>query len=331
MVQHRWIIVVLAVSLLLLPSAGMAQRRGDIPRVGVLSPAPPYDQQSPATCYTGFQQGLRDLGYVEGQNITLEYRFAEHQVDRLPALATEVVRLAPDVIWTYTDQAARAAKQATTTIPIVVGVATDLVEPGLLASLAHPGGNLTGMELRTAELMGKRLELLKEAIPTIPRVAVLVDPAVPTHARIPGNIERDAHALGVRLQRVDASDSGAFEATFAAMVQARTDALMIVESALFGRNRHRLLELAVRHRLPTMSGDRSFAEAGSLMSYGADLREVCRRSAVHVDKILKGTKPANIPVERADKFSLVVNLKTAQVLGLTLSPTFLFQADEVIQ
>jgi len=330
MVQHCWIIVVLVISLLLLPSAGMAQQREGIPRVGVLSPATPYHQQSPSICHIGFQQGLRDLGYVEGQNITFDYRFAEHQGDRLPALATEIVQLAPDVIWTYSDDAARAAKQATPTIPIVVGVAANLVEAGLAASLAHPGSNLTGVEFRNVEIMGKRLELLKEAIPMIAHVAVLVDP-LPFYAHIPGNIEAEAHTLGVRLQRVEVRDPGAFEATFAALVQARTDALMIMESAFVGRNRDRLLELAVRHRLPAISGDRSFAEAGSLMAYGAQISKVCQRSAVHVDKILKGTKPAHIPVERADKFDLVLNLKTAQVLGITFPPTLLVLADEVIQ
>lgn len=267
---------------------------------------------------------------MEGHNITFVYRYAAHQVARLPTLAAELVQLAPDVIWTYSDVAAQAATQATPTIPIVVGVAAGLVESGLVASLARPGGNLTGMELRNVDLMGKRLELLKEAIPTIARVAVLVDP-LPAYAHIPGNIEAEARTLGVQLQRVEAREPETFEAAFAAMVQASADALLIMESPLFGRHRTQLLELAVKHRLSTIAGDRSFVEAGSLMAYGAHLGEVCQRSAVHVDKILKGTKPAHIPVERADKFSLIVNLKTAEALGVTFPPTFLLRADEVLK
>jgi len=323
-------LAMLILSLLAAPLATTAQPRGKIPRVGVLDPGRP-DEQSPSVCHPAFQQGLRDLGYVEGEHITFEYRYAEHQVDRLPTLAAELVRLTPDILWTYSGPAALAAKQATTTIPIVIGSVTDLVELGLVESLARPGGNLTGLELRELELLGERLELLKEAVPTISRAAVLVDPAMPAHASVPGNIERQAQALGVQLQRVEASGPEAFEAAFAAMVHGRVDALMITEGSLFGRHRHRLLELALQHRLPTMSGGRHFAEAGSLMAYGAQVAVLCQRSAVLVDKILKGAEPATLPIERAYKFQLIVNLKTAKTLGLTLSPLFLWRADEVIR
>ena len=321
-------IVTLALSLLAAPLATTAQPLGKIPRVGVLEPSP---QQRPAPCIFAFQQGLRDLGYVQGQTILLDYRYAEGRPDRLPALAGELVRRTPDVLWTHSNPAALAAKQATTTIPIVVGVAIDLVETGLTESLARPGGNLTGLEIRPIELAGKRLELFKEAVPTIARVAVLVDPAWTAHASIPSTIEREARALGVQLQRVEAGAPAAFEAAFAAIVHGGADALMIMESALFAAYRQQILALALRHRLPTMSYGQHYAEAGSLLAYGADPRELCQRSAVFVHKILKGAKPADLPIERAYKFPLVVNLKTAKALGLTLSPLFLWRADEVIK
>jgi putative ABC transport system substrate-binding protein len=322
------LLVALALGLVVAPVISEAQRAAHMPRVAFLDP---FSPTSPAVCPAGFRQGLRDLGYVEGQNVVIESRYAEGQLTRLPALAAELVHLAPDVIWTHSTEATQAVKQATTTIPIVIGVENNMVEEGFVASLARPGGNLTGMELRAIELTGKRLQLLKDAVPTIARVAVLVNPTLSGHERVPGNIEPEARALGVQLQRVEAGGPDAFEAAFAAMGQGGADALLIMEDAIFARNRQRLLDLARRHRLPTMSGGRHFAEAGSLVSYGADVRELCQRSAVLVDKILKGAKPADLPVERADKFYLVVNLKTAQALGLTLSPTFLAQADEVIR
>ena len=322
------LLVTLALSIGVAPVISEAQRAAHMPRVAFLDPGSPT---SPQVCPAGFRQGLRDLGYVEGQNVVIESRYAEGQLTRLPALAAELVHLAPDIIWTHSTEATQAVKQATTTIPIVIGVESNVVEAGLVASLARPGGNLTGMELRDIELTGKRLQLLKDAVPTIARVALLVDPTLPNQARVPGNIESEARALGVQLQRVEADSPNTFEAAFAAIVEGGADALLIMEGATFARNRQRLLDLARLHRLPTMSGGRHFAEAGSLVSYGADVRELCQRSAVLVDKILKGAKPSDLPVERADKFYLVVNLKTAQALGLTLPPTFLAQADEVIR
>ena len=313
---------------LVAPGISVAQRAAHMPRVAFLDPGSPT---SPAVCLPGFRQGLRDLGYVEGQNLVLESRYAEGQLTRLPALAAELVHLAPDVIWTHSTEAVQAVKQVTTTIPIVIGVESNVVEEGLVAGLARPGGNLTGMELRDLELTGKRLQLLKEAVPTIARVAVLVDPTLSVHERVPDNIESEARALGVQLQRVKAGGPDTFEAAFAAMEQGGADALLIMEGATFARNRQRLLDLARLHRLPTMSGGRHFAEAGSLLAYGADVREICQRSAVLVDKILKGATPTTLPVERADKFYLVINLKTAQALGLTIPPSLLFQADEVIK
>jgi putative ABC transport system substrate-binding protein len=320
-------IVTLTLSLLAALLTTTAQSQGKIPRVGVLEPT---SRERPAPCLFAFQQGLRDLGYVEGQTIRLDYRYAEGQVDRLPALAAELVQLAPDVLWLHWDPAAWAAKRATTNIPIVIGVSVGLVEQGLVASVAQPGGNLTGLEIPPVEVTGKRLELFKDAVPTISRVAVLVDPAQPTHAHVPSNIAREAQVLGVQLQRVEAGTPAAFEAAFAAMVHGGADALLIMESPLFAAHRQQLLALALQHRLPTMAYGRHFAEAGSLVAYGADPRELCQRSAVFVHKILHGATPADLPIERA-AFRLSVNLKTAEALGVTVPPTFLFQADELMK
>jgi len=314
-------------SLLTAPLGTTAQPLGKIARVGVLEPTP---QQHPAPCIFAFQQGLRDLGYVEGQTILFDYRYGEGQPDRLPGLARELIQRAPDVLWTHSNPGALALKQATTTVPIVVGVAIDLVEMGLAKSLPRPGGNLTGLEVRPVELAGKRLQLFKEAVPTITRVAVLVDPAWTAHASIPGAIAREARALGVQLQRVEARTPAAFEAAFAAMARNKADALMIMESDFFAAHRQQIAALALQHRLPAMSYGPHHAEAGSLLAYGADPRELCQRSAVFVDKILKGAKPADLPIERADKFPFVINLKTAKALGLTISPSLLARVDRVI-
>jgi putative ABC transport system substrate-binding protein len=237
----------------------------------------------------------------------------------------------PDVIWTHSPSAARAAQQATTTIPIVTGVAGYLVEQGLAASFARPGGNITGFELGDIELAGKRLQLLKEAVPTVTHVAVLVDPTMQAYDAVPRSLEPEARMLGVRLWRVEAATPEAFDNAFAAMLRARADALMIVDLPVFVRNSDRLLQAALRHRLPTVSGWRRYAEAGSLIAYGAKVPDLCQRSAGYVDKILKGAKPGDLPIERPNKFELVVNATTAKALGLVLPSSILIRADEVIQ
>jgi ABC-type uncharacterized transport system substrate-binding protein len=321
-------LVTLTLSLLAVPPLATAQPQGKLPRIGVLEPGP---SQPPTSCLQAFQQGLRDLGYVEGHTIRFAYRHAEDHADRLPALAAELVQLAPDVIWLTSTQAVVAAKQATTTIPIVIAVASNLVERGLVASLARPGGNLTGLDYRTAELVAKQLEVLKAAVPTISRVAALHDPTNPFGEETRHTLERAARALGVQLQHVEAGAPAAFEAAFATMVHGGAEALLIVNAALFGTHRQQLLALAFRHRLPTVSYGRHFAEAGSLLAIGVDSRELCQRSAVFVHKILHGANPADLPIERVDKFPLVINLKTAEALGLTIPPSLLFQADEVIR
>lgn len=305
-----------------------AQKPENIPRVGVLDPgASPAQPPARSLCSDSFRQSLRDLGYVEGQNILFEN---EYKPDRLRELAADLVRSTPTVIWTHSLPGAQAAKQATNTIPIVVGVAGQLVDLGVVASLARPGGNITGLEHRDEEIMGKRLELLKETVRTVSRVAVLVDPTNPQHARIPANIEVEARSLKVQLQRIEASAPEGFEKAFASMVQGKADAVMIPESAMFSRNRRRLFELATRKRFPTAAGGQQFAEGGSLLSYGANIGDTCRRSAVFVDKILKGAKPADLPVERPAKFEFVINLKTAKQVRVTVPPSVLARADKVI-
>jgi putative ABC transport system substrate-binding protein len=310
--------------------AVQAQQRSGTSRVGVLEPGyRPRELTMRPGCNVGFREGMRELGWIEGQNLQIEERHGEFQPDRLRTMAAELVRMATPVIWTHSPPAVHAAKNATNTIPIVVGVASDLVEQGIVGgSLARPTGNITGMELRDLEIMGKRLELLKQALPSASRVAVLVDPTNSTHARVPMNIEAEARTLKVQFQRVEASTPNDIESAFAAI---RADALMIPEGAMFSQNRSRMFELARRKHLPTISGGQQFAEAGGLLSYGANIRDTCRRSAAFVDKILKGSKPGELPVERPPKFEFLVNLKTAKQIGVTIPPNVLALADKVIK
>jgi ABC-type uncharacterized transport system substrate-binding protein len=330
-----WSIVALVLSVFAAPLVAGAQPQGKIPLVGWLRPGYPPDPSHPsdisALVLNAFRQGLHHLGYVEGQNIRLEYRYAAYQWDRLPALAAELVQLQPAVLVTTTDQAVLAAKQATTTIPIVVAVADDLVALGMVASLARPGGNITGQILRDHELAGKRLELLKEAVPSITQVAILTDPTYWGAAHVPSAFAKEAHALGVRLQRVDAGTPEAISDALATIVQSEANALMIQDSPMFNAHRQHILDVARTHRLPTVCGVRVYAEAGCLMAYAPNILEMLRRAAVFVDKILKGAKPADIPMELPAKLELFLNRTTAAALGVTFPPTLLLQADEVIQ
>jgi putative tryptophan/tyrosine transport system substrate-binding protein len=323
-------IVMLTLSLLAAPLTVTAQPRSPLPRVGILDPG-----SSPGWgCLASLRQGLRDLGYVEGQTITLVERYADNQADRLPALAAELVRLTPDVLWTHATHAAQALKQATTTLPIVVGVGSFDAAPGLVESLARPGGNLTGLDLLTPEVLGRRLALLKETVPTVARVAVVVHPANPAHMVGLPHLAAEAQRLGVQLQHVEIDAPEALEGALAAIRQGGVDALMLSEGSFFvsaGETLQRILAFAAQHRLPTISGGRNYTAAGVLLGYGAYAPDLCQRSAVFVDKILKGAKPADLPVERAQKFEFIVNLKTAQALGITIPPTLLFLADEVIR
>ncbi len=321
------IIATLAVGGLLAALPAAPQPRGKLPQVAVLEPG----RAPGGNCLAGFRQGLRKLGYTEGKNIAIEYRFAEGEAHRVPVLIAELIRQTPDVLWTHSPSAAQAAQRASTTIPIVIGVAGYLVEQGLVTSLARPGGNITGFELGDIEVAGKRLQLLKEAVPRISRVAVLVDPTMRAYDGVPKNLEPEARALGIRLQRVEAATPEAFEDAFAAILRARADAVMIVDLPVFVRNSDRLFPLALRHRLPTISGWRRYAEAGSLIAYGAKVPDLCQRSVDYVDRILKGAKPGDLPVERPNRYELIINGATAKALGLMIPPSLLVQADEVIQ
>ena len=286
-------------------------------------------EQEPAL--EAFLEGMRTLGYVEGQNLVMEYRAAEGQYDRLPALAAELVRLPVDVLLAAITPAALAARDATTTIPIVMAGVGDPVGSGLVAGLARPGGNVTGLTSLQSELIGKELEFLKAVLPTVSRVAVLWNPANQAAVLAVPGAEAAAQRLGVQLHLVEARGPDAFDRAFAAMTQAHAGALLVLGDRVFVEHRRRLAELAAMSHLPTMHNIRPFVEAGGLMAYGPSPSDIRRRAAVYVDKILKGTKPADLPVEQPTKFELAINLKTAQALGITVPPALLMLADEVIQ
>ena len=302
-----------------------AQQLRKVPRVGVLSPGSP----GPSPLLEAFRQGLRELGYVEGQNIGIEYRFAEAKPDALPDLAAELVRLKVDVILTINTAASHAAKNATKTIPIVFTYVADPV--GLITSLARPGGNLTGLTTLAAELSEKRLELIKEALPAISRVAYLWNSANPTATRIFRETERASPRLGIQLYPLEVQGPDEFLNAFKVASGKRAGVLFVWEDAVLLPHRTRILDLAAKHGLPAASQYREFAEAGGLLSYGPNLADQFRRAATYVDKILKGAKPADIPVEQPTKFEFIVNLKAAKQIGLTIPPTVLARADKVIR
>jgi putative ABC transport system substrate-binding protein len=321
-------IVTLSLSLLTAPLTSQAQPAAHVPRLGLLIPS---SFSAAASRIEAFRHGLRDLGYVEGQTILLEYRYADDQLDRLPALAAELVQLNPDVIFTFTTPGVLAAKQATTTVPIV-GSGGALVEQGIVASLDQPGGNITGTIVFGAELWTKHLELLKEAAPHMARVAILVNPANPGLDRYPASLAAEARVLGVQLHRIEARAPGEFAGAFAAIAEGHADALVVASDVMFeAQHQQRIVELAATHRLPSISRSLGFAEAGGLMQYGEDIPEMFRRAATYVHKILKGAKAGELPMERAMKFKLVLNLKTAKALGITMPPSLLLLADEVIR
>jgi putative ABC transport system substrate-binding protein len=306
-----------------------AQPPERVPRVGYLELRTRSDT---STYLDVFLQGLRDLGWVEGKNIVIEYRWAEGRSDRLPDLAAELVRLKVNVIFAPTTAVAVAAKNATGTIPIVMATGGDPVRLGLIASLAHPGGNVTGLSISVGlGTLGKQLELLKEAVPNLRRVAVLSNPAHPAHALAIKELTVAARSMGVQLQLLEARGPNEFDSAFAAMVRERAKALLVVLDPIFLMHRAQLRDLAAKSRLPAMYGLRDHTEAGGLMSYGADVRENFRRAATYVDKILKGAKPADLPVEQPTKFELVINLKTAKALGLTIPRSLLLRADQIIE
>jgi putative ABC transport system substrate-binding protein len=281
--------------------------------------------------WDGFRQGLRELGYVEGQNLTVESRWADGRTERLPGLAAELVRLKADLIVAAGTPAALAVKQATTTIPIVMVGVGDPVTLGLVASLARPGGNITGLTTVNIELAGKRVGLLKEMMPKVSRVAILWDQANPAAEFNVKETEAAAASVGLTLQVFAVRGPDEFSSSFSAMIKEHVGALIVGPSPMFFGQRRRLAGLAVEHRLPTVFTLGEYTQAGGLMAYGPHLPDVYRRAASFVDKILKGAKPADLPVEQPTKFELVINQKTAKTLGLTIPPSVLARADEVIQ
>ena len=316
--------------LLAAPLAVEGQQAGKIPRVCVLATRTAGDAR-----LEGLLQGLRELGYVEGRNLLVEYRDAEGRTERLPALAAELVSLKCDVIVTTGGTlAAQAAKQATTSLPIVFASVGDAVAEGLVTSLARPGGNVTGLTAAATELVSKSLEVIRQAVPGVNRVAILFKPdAMPDSAKKERLKAADvaAQALGVRLQIVEARGAADFDRAFSDMIRARADALVVPATQVFNLERRRLVNLAAKNRLPAVYPNRDFVDAGGLMSYGPNLADMARRAASYVDKIFKGAKPGDLPVEQPTRFELVINLKAAKALGLTIPPSLLGRADEVIQ
>jgi putative ABC transport system substrate-binding protein len=306
-----------------------AQQPKKVPLIGYLSPV---SASRDSTRREAFRQGLRELGYIEGQNVTIEYRFAEGRLNRFSELATELVRLNVDIIIAAGGSPlARAAKSATATIPIVMTNAADPVADGLIASLARPGGNITGLTALTPDLSAKRLELLKETVPKVARVAALWNPTVGERANDLKEAQAAAEAFHVQLQSLEVRDPDDFERAFEAATKERAQALIILPDPLTNTHQARIVDLAVKKRLPTMFSQRPPVDAGGLMSYSPHYEALFRRAATYVDKILKGAKPAELPVEQPTKFELVVNLKTAKQIGLTIPHSVLARADKVIK
>ena len=322
MLDRRSFLTTLAV--LAAPLAVEAQQAGKVYRIGFLRAGQP-----PETYLEGFQQGLQERGYVYGQNVVVELRATDGSFDQLPRFAEELVRLKVDVILASAAPAALAVRKLTTSVPIVFVGVVDPVELGLVPSLGHPGGNITGLATTAADFAGKRLELLKTIVPRLRRVAVLWHPANPTNPIQLKGAQVAARTLGVQLEPVSIQGPNDFDS--AAKAVRGTDGLLLLESPLFTTHRARLAELAAKSRLPAIYGQREYVEVGGLMSYGTHFHDLYRRTALYVDKILKGAKPADLPVEQPTKFELVVNLTTARALGLTIPPSILARADQIIQ
>ena len=327
--NRRAFITLLVVATFAWPCAASAQQAA-MPVIGVLHSQSADAFREPLR---GFRQGLKDAGYVEGENVAIEYRFADNQMDRLPELAAELVRRRVAVIATGGGPVpAFAAKGATATIPIVFTIGDDPVRLGLVASLARPGGNVTGISFLVTELSAKRLELLRELVPAVTRVAVLVNPAEATNTEaILKDVETAAHVMGLEIKQLNASTSGEINAAFATLALERPDAIFVATDAFFTARRVQLALLAMLHRIPVIYPIRPFTEAGGLMSYGTSLTDTYHQAGVYAGRILKGAKPVDLPVARSTKFELVINAETARMLGLTVPPSLLATTDEVIE
>ncbi len=325
---HSILFWILATCLLVTALPAEAQQPGKVPRMGFLSP---FSPSATAIWLQAFRQGLHDLGWVEGKNISVEYRYAEGRNDRLPDLAADLVRLKVDIIVTAVTPDALAAKNATRTIPIVMAAAGDPVASGLVDSLARPGGNITGLSQMNPDLAGKRLELLNEIVPKLSRVAVFWNPQDQMSTISWNELQPPARSLGVQLQSVEIRSSGDFDKAFEDATRARAGALAIMPAPVFVTNLNRIADVAAKRRLPSIFHVKEFVDFGGLVAYGTDRSELFRRAATYVDKILKGAKPADLPVEQPTKFKLILNLKTAKQIGVTIPQSVLFRADKVIR
>ncbi len=311
------------------PHAAEAQQPQKVYRVGILTNK--ASDPAEARVWQAFRSGLRERGWIEGQNIVIEFRAAEGNTARLPELAADLVQLKVDLIVARSSIWVQAAKEATSSIPIVFLVHADPVGTGHVMSLAKPGRNITGLAAMTTDLAPKELELLISAVPVAKRIAVLWNPDTPSHPATLKAAEEAGRTLRVQVQAVGARTAAELEDAFAAMARARAQAVQVLGAAIFLAERQRVAELAIKHRLPTMSNLKDFAEAGGLMSYSPNWDDLSRRGAIYVDKILKGAQPADLPVEQATQFELAINLKTAKALGLTIPPSLLARADQVIE
>jgi putative ABC transport system substrate-binding protein len=326
--ERRTFIGVIAGGLLVAPLVAEAQQAAKVPRIGFLGNSTAALE---ANLVGPFREGLRDLGYVEGRNILIEYRWAEGQYERFPALIAELVALKVDVIVTAGTPASLAVKKATTSIPLVMVAVGDPIGVGLVASLARPGGNVTGLSSIAPELEGKRLELLREVVPKLSHIAVLWNPDNPFHAGSLKETRAAAQVLGIKVQLLGVRVSEEFPAAFAAILRERPGALLVLADRIFLHNRARIVDFEAKHRLPGVYAYRELVEAGGLMSFGPSYPGMHRQAAHYVDKILKGSKPADLPVEQPTKFELRINLKAAKALGLTIPQSVLLRADQVIQ
>jgi len=328
-IDRRAFVGICASALLALPRAIGAQQTEKVRRIGFISP---NSAEMAGDNLDAFRQVLRERGWVDGQNVAIESRFADGNADRLPVLVAELIQIKVDVILAGASVATWAAKNATNSIPIVMGASADALGEGLVTSLAHPGGNITGMTFLVGpEIAGKQLQLLKEMAPATSRVAVLMNPTNRSHAAFARELKVAARSLAVQIQVLEASSPGHLDSAFGAMPKGRAAALLILTDSMFFGQRKRIADLAARSGLPALYSQKEFVALGGLASYGPSVEEMFRRAAVHVDKILRGAKPGDIPVEQPTKFELVINLKTAKALGITIPQSVLGRADEVIK
>jgi ABC-type uncharacterized transport system substrate-binding protein len=321
-------VLTLCAMLFALSHSASAQQPTNVPRIAYLGAT---SLTANAARVEAFRQGLRELGYVEGKNIVIELRSAEGKQDRLPALVAELIRLKIDIIVSAGPSVTRAAKKATTTIPIVMTNDADPVGAGFVTSLARPGGNITGLSSYAPELTGKRLEILKEIIPKLSRVAIIGNSTEPGYAQVSKEIELAAGALKLKLQLLDVRDAKDIETPFQAARKERADAVLLLQASVLNSHRGQVVELAVKNRLPAAYPQAEFVQEGGLMIYAASVTDLFRRAATYVDKILKGAKPADLPVEQPKKFELIINLKAAKQIGLTIPQSVLYRADKVIK